>query len=288
MSGKDTTQQHKSLTQYYNELLSSLFSYLANPNLTREEEDIHQLRLSIKRLRVFWSLIESISKDKWKKDEHFHVVKSLFDAAGIIREAQINTGYVTGLNDEKITGYIRFLNDEIQQAEKDLSTEVRNFDRNKLEELNKDLSMTINELTTNEINSRSGLLIQQRLRKALKHRKHLDSDHKLHKIRIQLKSMYETLIILNKVNPESEAERIDATSELKSLNDHLGSWHDLSVLVESFKEFRKKLIDRDDRKNFKVQILKFEQDQKREKKKCLKKLDHLIKYKTLEVFEIGH
>lgn len=279
---KKAQKKQDEFVRYYLELTSSFFDYLKKTRETLDEEDIHQLRLSIKRLRVIWTLIESVSESEWIKDDCFKVVKKLFSDAGAIREAQINMGLVKDKSKYGSAVFSEYLREEIERTEIDLRGAIDAFDQSRLEEINKGLLLLFRDLKDETIISRSQILIQEKLDDTLKHRKHINSDKKLHKVRINLKAVYEILTILNQIDPDRAQKHKVIRKELKLMNDELGNWHDITVLIGSLKEFRKKPDNGVDRDSLKELIQKFKSDKKKERKKILKKLDQLTKNGSLK------
>ena len=96
-------------------------------------EDIHQLRVTIKKLRAIWSLMETATKGKWTKKEHFTLTSKLFSEAGKVREAQVNLGMITKYRVKYLITYAEYLEKIQSSTTERLLKEMNAFDLKKFD-----------------------------------------------------------------------------------------------------------------------------------------------------------
>jgi len=53
-------------------------------------DEIHRLRVSIKRIKAVYQLLEEFSNGKFNAGKHYSIFKKIFNEAGKLREVQIN------------------------------------------------------------------------------------------------------------------------------------------------------------------------------------------------------
>lgn len=220
--------------QYYESLLDTFTKYLHKVAEDAQTEDIHQLRVSIKKLRAIWTLTELVSDRKWKKKKHFALFNKLFSTAGKLREAQINQelirNYSSRLEDYKLQlGMIEF-----KQLKK-LKKRIKQFDQARLEDLNRTLIKKINTISDDYV-----LTIAKQHVSAFKLNttgleEDSDNNDQLHDIRIALKAIQEILFIIKKLGNSKDSEK--KLKKIKVLNEAIGTWHDYDVLIDSLQKY---------------------------------------------------
>ena len=86
------------LIQHYNDKQASFHLYFKRTFERQGIEDIHKLRLNIKKLRATLSLMELASHGMLNKKRYFALFSKLFDEAGEVWEAQVSLGMIEKSN----------------------------------------------------------------------------------------------------------------------------------------------------------------------------------------------
>ncbi len=227
--------QERKMILFLDQLLE-LFQ--TNLNFTKErqgEEDIHQLRLAIKKIKIFLALIEFATEKEFQKKEHNSFFKPLFKKAGAHRDAQINQNLVINENAAIFSEYKEYLRKKQQTASLELLNQINDFNHTRFEELNKVLHQNIQTLTNEAISTASSSYILKKWGKIQVLIPYMYDGKELHKIRINLRAIHEVLGMLNFINPTPKL--FDFQTEVKSLNDLIGEWHDYYELALSIADF---------------------------------------------------
>lgn len=236
------------LIQQYEHLQISFLTFYAKTAKSQGKEDIHQLRVSIKKLRAHLSLIEEASHGLFKKKQHFTLFSPLFKAAGKVREIQVNLMLIQKMDSKHPASYIEYLTVVEHLAKKELIKELVLFDLKKLESLNNEMFAIASKITTEEIQEVTTKLISSNLDKTNKLKTNIHKDRKLHKIRIYLKEAGALIDFLpeEKIASKTKKDRRTQQKDLKDstlkkivkkINEQIGDWHDYSVLSDSIAYF---------------------------------------------------
>lgn len=98
------------------------------------------------------------------------------------------------------------------------------------------------ELSNDVVLKKSAAYVLGEVKQVHKLNNHLTGHRKLHKIRIQLKSVRTILTIVNELNPLANLDNLEKI--LKSLDQKLGTWHDDIVLLKSLNYFVNRIPNR--------------------------------------------
>ncbi len=223
------------LLNHYQELFKAFQQAFVSVRKGFRREDIHALRVTIKRLRAVISLLEIASEGSFEKGPYFALLKGLFSAAGHVRETQINLQLILQY------GYLDleyYTEDQIQWqkvAKKKLSEIQDTFDHQGHQLLYDDTYRAIGSVTDARMSIEATHFVGRKLEEIewLRVAEHLD-DKRLHKVRICLKMVNEILTILALLAPSNEL--LSLHPGVKEINQLIGDWHDHVVLKESICE----------------------------------------------------
>lgn len=194
-----------------------------------DEDAIHKMRTSTKRIRALFQLLQFISTNKFKSKKQLKRIRNLFKHAGKIREIQIEkliaSNYETTL-DINIPEYKEYLaQSEHREIARFLKSIPKFSERNKI----------IDDVyVIDTINDCSDKNLKDSVKKFLlwktKQFSHLNakpvSNERIHKNRTILKQLYYLFDILTSITEEPMV--LNMTHErMREIEQKIGTWHDL-------------------------------------------------------------
>jgi CHAD domain-containing protein len=198
-------------------------------------EDVHQLRVFIKRIRTVLSLTQIFSGKVFNKKPHYELFSPLFRKAGFLREIHVNQALLYEAGPGLLPLYQDYLSESKDSATADLLTEGANFDFSAFEVLNKPLLERMDTLSDGQVAKQSAAYLMGKLNKVGALLDLLNDNQKVHKIRIHLQNVRAALRLMHDLNPSTEIEKLQSDSEL--LTDLIGRWHDVAVFVEALNHY---------------------------------------------------
>lgn len=194
-----------------------------------DEDAIHKMRTSTKRLRALFQLIEFISTNKFKSKKQLKKIRTLFKHAGKIREIQIeklvSSTYANKL-DIDIPEYQEYL---VQCEHREIARFLKSIP--KFSERDKIIDDTY---VIETISSCSGEKLKDLVNEFLTWKtKQLGklnakpvSNERIHKNRTILKQLYYLYEILSKITEKPKI--LNMTHErIREIEQKIGNWHDL-------------------------------------------------------------
>lgn len=236
--------------QYYDKQLAAFRRHMRNALKNGTMENIHKLRVSIKKLRTLWSLIEVASDGKWKSRPCLELFEDLFQVAGQLRETQVNLRLLEPWQAACLESFTGYLQKTRKRAGKKLHKGIHGFDRKKFGALNKQLRRKMRALSDEAVFEASVALAVKGTKKVLALAGQLPDSGKLHKIRIRQKAVQEILAVLKHMNADLAMEAIQ--NPIRSQNARIGNWHDTVVLLDALKRFEEKGADKTSRRQLKA------------------------------------
>ena len=198
-------------------------------------EDVHQLRVFIKRIRTVLSLTKIFSGEGFNKKPHFELFSPLFRKAGLLREIHVNEALLYELGSGLLPLYRDYLSESKDSATADLLAEGANFNFSAFEVLNKPLLERMNTLSDGQVAKQSAAYLTGKLNKVGALLNLLNDNQKVHKMRIHLQNIRAALRLMHDLNPSVEIEQLQSDTEL--LTDLIGRWHDVTVFVEELNHY---------------------------------------------------
>ena len=261
------------LIGHYTSELKSFRKCLSLAARRRSVEDIHQLRLSVKHLRATVSFMQWLAKKRYGNADKMENISQLFEAAGKVREAQVNLRLVTGIDIPFIAAYRDYLLQKQKADTQLLLDEIAGFDMRQDEYRLKALLEAVRKVTDKEVLKKASLHTEKKLKKVKDLLRHLKSDWPLHKIRIHLKKVAEILRLMQKVSPEKKRKRLLKKVEL--LNETIGDWHDQTVLITSVSSVG--VLEGKNSKELKSFTLQLKKQNLKRRKKIKKQLQDFLR-----------
>jgi CHAD domain-containing protein len=226
----------KTLHEYYLQQHGNIDKYLEQCLNKADNELIHELRLSIKKLRAFNKLAGQLfMTDKHERIKLKHRVDELYKLSGQLRDTQVQIHLLDDIEEQEGNEYHEFKNWLLSREKKKIkrfSRKSRHMDTHATSQLHRDkisqLLAEPNELKVVECADKvlTGLFVKAR---KLSEGKINDLD--LHRIRISTKQIRYILNIVQQCYPDFEFNKISVDS-LREIETAAGLWHDNLVRVE--------------------------------------------------------
>src|SRR6188768_2387619 len=226
---------------------------------------VHDLRVSIKKMRSYLRLKEELTKDEWK--ESFSKKSILFKSFGRLRDYDMSLTLIRKLERKELLSFIFFK--EYLSVNRSLTRKWAKQEAVKFNEYEPDVFTEQFKLITGsnvEISERIIQLSALKIKKVRTLAKHFHKN--AHEIRKQLKDVYYWLKICPKVMAESFINMKVLDLTLK----YLGSFQDHFILKKKVKQYIKDLPKKNEEKEMlKTLDKKLETAQKEILNKAIKK-----------------
>lgn len=228
------------LFDYYTTETYSFLKHLKKVKTLLNKNNIHKLRVEIKRIHAIFHLLEMLSPKSFNGTDYYACFKNVFKNAGRIREIQVNNICLSQykLPPSAVLEYSKFANDKKKKFKKKLKKAVKSFDIVLLNDSKKEIKKLCEKTTNKIITNRCLQYIKQEASKIKRISVAGNNTETMHKIRIHMKSLGAIAILLYKINADKELEKL--LMHIKETEALIGDWHDKVILVSSLEYFFKK------------------------------------------------
>jgi|TARA_B100002003_G_scaffold53935_1_gene49265 CHAD domain-containing protein len=223
------------LEKHYSDQIWWFKTYFDHTMERQGVEDVHQLRVFIKRIRTVLSLTQIFSGEMFSKKPHYELFSPLFRKAGFLREIHVNEALLYEAEPGLLLLYRDYLSESKDSATADLLAEGANFNFSAFEVLNKPLLERMDTLFDGQVAKQSAAYLTGKLNKVGALLNLLNDNQKVHKMRIHLQNVRAALRLMHDLNPSVEIEKLQSDSEL--LTDLIGRWHDVAVFVGALNHY---------------------------------------------------
>lgn len=222
---------------HYLETEALIFQYTRKLKGNYNMEDIHQLRVNMKKLRAYFRFLEFATNKVFRYKNSNKLLRKSFRLAGNIRERQINLELLKNyeLSDKVYLQYEKFANLNDKKEKEKLDKAIDALNMAEFEKIRYSFHSFFTKKNLNEKVELSQNFIGLQIEKIKDILKHHEEAEKVHRIRIHLKTIKPLLFILSGIT-ESKYGEIHYQS-LKNTEDAIGAWHDRVVLVVSLNQF---------------------------------------------------
>jgi CHAD domain-containing protein len=208
-----------------------------------EAETVHQLRVSIKKLKAVFKLIEHLSpKADFSPKKHLKNLRKLFKQAGILRDMQVQILMVKGMESEHNISYNGFVNFLLKKESASLKRFYEGLaafgDLHELEEQYMLADQKLAENNQEKMGKRTLRLFNRRFSRVDKLLASSPGDRELHKIRMLLKQIRFLLSALRETNIGLN-QYTASISHLHEIELILGNWHDRVIMIDNLHRFLK-------------------------------------------------
>jgi CHAD domain-containing protein len=236
---------HEQLLDYLKKQHQHLEHYLALCFDTPDAEVVHQLRVSIKRIRAIFLFAEQLAgNENFDASRHYRPLRKLFRMAGDIRDIQVQQNLVAGYAVSMNTSFELLLEHLDKLEKRSISrffdeTEHFNTIRN-LHHLRQIIQNSITPLKGEEIREKAFQMLTGQCDEIRRNLVTIPGNKELHRMRTIIKQMHYILGVLRKSDPAAPEFPVPP-SALSAAEVLLGQWHDRIVGIELLENFRKKM-----------------------------------------------
>ena len=202
---------------------------------------VHDLRVSIKKMRSYLRLKEELTKEEWKGS--FSKIIALFKSFGRLRDYDMSLNLIRKLERKEFLSFIYFkeyLSVNRSLTRKWVKRDALKFNEQEPDVFNKQFDLLPG--TNQEICEKIIQLSAFKIKKVKNLTKHFQKN--AHEIRKQLKDLYYWL----KICPKGLAEGFINMKVLDRLLTYLGNWQDHVILKKKIKQYIQDLPKRNEEK----------------------------------------
>lgn len=226
----------KYLIEFFRENESHLIRHIKGASEIQSEENIHEIRVAIKKIRAFYKIIYRLTDNKFSEESKNKIFKKLFKNTGKLRDMQIKLNILENVpSSAKLT----FFRDSLKKDEESIRHKIKNsLDKFNITEFVEMASNIESELPSFEKRKVKSELVKFILNSTLLIRKYIHSKHsneKIHNIRKLLKEVHSASEILYMLNPVQHLKKF--LKLIKDIEVKLGKWHDNIILLDSIYEY---------------------------------------------------
>jgi CHAD domain-containing protein len=203
-------------------LVEENFELSKDPN---DIEAIHNMRLSIKRLRVLARLANMIDDGSFSAKERLEKINKLFKDSGRLRDAQLTRILLQELDHPELSAVIASFSAREAKQRAKYETALENFDNSCFDEFEAGLEKVLNNSNERQVMQAVYLLLSG-LEMTI-HELFHGSEHekRMHEIRTRLKDIIYLNNIFDDELPISDQLNI-SIERLREVGELAGSWHD--------------------------------------------------------------
>jgi len=225
------------LYKTYKKRVDSLLSNLEYSSSGFETNQIHRIRLDIKRIRAIFQLVELLKPEEFSEQLDGQFLKNLFKTAGQIRDLQVNQISLEHLGEKRdiVLPFKEFLIAEEIKYRKHFKYVANRFDRSHLSAITSKISQLENEIPKEQAIDTAIDFINTTTEIIRKLNTGPASTESLHKIRQHLKSVGGIASLISSKRPDEKLKNL--INVVKNTGFKLGQWHDHVVLAASLDAF---------------------------------------------------
>jgi CHAD domain-containing protein len=227
------------LYQFYRKRTSSFLAGIYKSTITGEPEDIHRLRVDVKKIYALYSLFELMKPEAFKRQVKYRLFVDLFKLSGRIREIQVHLIFLAKPKYKKtdFSSFINFLKEQESQATRDFLLAIKNFNDKELKSTEKEIRKICLDIPVNKLSGKSEEFIKRRAKKIEILLSEDPGTANVHKIRKHLKAMSTVSSLVSTINPDEKLALI--ITGLNKTEMMIGEWHDKIVLSEAIDLYHK-------------------------------------------------
>lgn len=226
-----------SFSNLYKKRVSSFLSHLKNAQ-SLDEEEIHQLRVETKYIRGILRLLEIISDKRFKRDDHFNLLRPLFQEAGKVRTIDVNLELLSTFESTYFNHFFNYMKKIKAINNNCFQKEINRFPTHTFKLLNDEAQKEMNVIEPDESINKSKNFISREFKIISKLIDSYPNEEEMHKIRKELKTVKSTFIVLYGLTKDSHFK--EELNKIKMVENKIGNWHDRIIFLETIKCYLQK------------------------------------------------
>lgn len=246
------------LQDYYREQRNAFGLHLDKSVTERDEEAIHQMRLSVKRTRALFSFISFLEKDKAGK-KGLKKIKKVYKPAGKIRDLQVQQDVIDSYEKRlniSFRSYSDYLTVQEEKSHQELKRAVETFPEESFDKMEIELREILNKYSEEQLIDQAGNIFESKLTEVKQlYGLPTDKDKNLHKIRRILKEARYLLDVFSGIIDEFRGLKV-SYERLREIEKALGKWHDQVNAANYLRQFSKQLNEDNEEEKLRYNILK--------------------------------
>ena len=250
---------HESIHEYYLHQHRNIENYLELCLNHPEIELVHELRLSIKKLRAFHKLAEHLNLNEI--DEHIHIkrrVRKLYEVAGQLRDTQVQIHLLSTFEEQTCVVYPEFSKwlhkRELKQVSRFSKKPQQVVPHATAQSTHQKIGDILALADDETILSGAGKVLTGLFVNASELCEASMNNRALHRIRTITKRMKYIFNIMAHSYPDFKFSQVSIES-LRAIEAAAGHWHDNLVRIELLERFMGKMKFTDESDKFKYQKL---------------------------------
>jgi CHAD domain-containing protein len=233
------TETSEFLYRYFRKLTASFQSSLYKAAITCDIEDIHKVRVDVKKMNALFILFDTVVPGFTKETGARRLFKDLFNKAGIIREIQLILLFLEKKNDPDLVlfEFHEWLLKSNQIQIRQYLKAITNFDRHKLKDLTISVKKLVNRVSKKQLIINSWDMIDRSSLRVKYLLTGWNDPTYVHRIRKNVKAMSAIANQVSQVAPTTGLNQLRI--DLTSAEIAIGEWHDKIIIISAMERFMK-------------------------------------------------
>lgn len=224
----------KNIAELYKEQEKSFLDHLRSARQL-DPEEIHQLRVSTKKIRSLLRFLENLTHKKFNKKRLFDLFAPVYKNAGEIRTNFINTHLLSSYHSKGVSQFKERLYKQSHKKEKELKKEIGKFDDKRYHKYQKEAIRVFAGLNKKTIRKYSDDFVKKIVSDLHSRLNDLYEDETVHYFRKKMKDIKSISTLLFKLNGEKDLKT--RLEKIKLTEEMIGNWHDQAILVETLEKY---------------------------------------------------
>lgn len=224
------------LVRTYRQLLSDFDTHLIKVAETMQQEDIHQLRLVMKKEKALLHLAEFIGGNAVDPQEQLLILSLLFSTSGDVRSAQLNFKLVSKYKKDFLNPFQENQENIEAQSTEEMLGQISWIRKQDLSAQNEDLLQKMSAIPNRIIKQEAWRYLCGKIGEVTMLVGSGNWNENLHKIRKLIKTVDQVVLMMFE-KKAAKAPLKPFVKSFKKLDEKIGEWHDYLELGNSLRYF---------------------------------------------------